>query len=204
MKKVLLLYIILSLFVCLPILSQTLQQKITDSNTPLHALQPDYPVPYGPLKADEIKSVLNRLFTYLDQATPAKVIDSKTKTYITEMSKLSDDAIFEPGIFRIISYEWGVTYGAMLMAADATGDNKYSDYTIYRINLIADVADYFKKKGPAYQVLNSPIISARIRHCGHILIIILITYLKSSLGSKTEFLPETVPCPTHCGLMTCI
>jgi unsaturated rhamnogalacturonyl hydrolase len=140
-----------------PVHSQASQQNVTDSNTPLHALQPDYPVPYGPVKAEEIKSVLNRIYTYLNESTPAKVIDSKTKAEITDISKLSDDAIFEPGVFRLISYEWGVVYGAMLAAADATGDNKFRDYTVRRMDLIADMADYFKKSGQEGRSGNYPV-----------------------------------------------
>lgn len=157
MKKVLSLFVILSVLTLLPILSQTTSQRVTDSNTPLHALQPDYPVPYGPAKAEDITSTLNRLYSYLDASTPAKVVDSKTKTEITDMSGLTKDAIFEQGVFRLISYEWGVTYGAMLAAADATGDTKFREYVLKRINLITDVADYFKKITPAGQTINSPV-----------------------------------------------
>jgi rhamnogalacturonyl hydrolase YesR len=137
--------------------SQTSPQKITDTNTPLHALQPDYPVPYGPVEADEIVSVLNRIYTYLDSATPSKIIDSKTKAEITDMTKLTGDAAFEPGVFRLISYEWGVTYGAMLLAGDATGDDRFRDYTLRRINLIADVARYFKTASQKNPLQNSPV-----------------------------------------------
>ena len=45
------------------------QQPQTDSNTPLHRLQPDYPVPYGAIKAEEIATVLKRVHAYLDQVT---------------------------------------------------------------------------------------------------------------------------------------
>src|SRR4030042_13832 len=157
MKKVLSLSVILSILTLFPILSQTTPQRVTDSNTPLHALQPDYPVPYGPAKAEDITVVLNRLYSYLDASTPAKVIDSKTKAEITDMSGLTQDAIFEQGVFRLISYEWGVTYGAMLAAAYATNDTKFREYVLKRINLIADVADYFKKITPADQTINSPV-----------------------------------------------
>lgn len=157
MKKVLLLIIVLSLSTLLPILSQTTPLKVTDSNTPLHALQPDYQVPYGPAKAEDITAVLNRLLSYLEASTPVKVIDSKTKAEINDLKKLSADAVFEPGVFRLISYEWGVTYGAMLLAGDATDDNKFSDYTLKRIGLIADVAKYFKAINPTSVNGNNPV-----------------------------------------------
>ena len=93
--------------------SQTVPAKVTDSNTALHLLQPDYPVPYGPVKAEDIAVVLNRIYAYLDASTPAKVIDRQSKAEINDMTKLTTGAIFEPGVFRLISYEWGEAYGAM-------------------------------------------------------------------------------------------
>ena len=38
------------------------QQKATDVTAPLHALQPDYPVPYGAPSVTSVKSVLDKLF----------------------------------------------------------------------------------------------------------------------------------------------
>lgn len=154
-KKIKLSVFLICIF-SLQLYTQTSPQKITDTNTPLHALQPDYPVPYGPGKAEDIKTVLNRIYTYLDSSTPAKVTDSKTKAEITDMTKLTGDAVFEPGVFRLVSYEWGVTYGAMLLAGEATGDDKFTDYTLKRIALIADVAKYFRSNTPAGQERNSP------------------------------------------------
>ncbi|HBC80142.1 MAG TPA: family 88 glycosyl hydrolase, partial [Bacteroidales bacterium] len=144
MKKILTLSIILFVISLIPILSQTTPQKVTDSNTPLHELQPDYKVPYGPSKAEDITAVLNRIYVYLDASTPAKVIDSKTKAELNDLTRLTTDAVFKPGVFRLISYEWGVTYGAMLLAGNATDDNKFNEYTLKRISLIADMAGYFK------------------------------------------------------------
>lgn len=130
--------------------------KITDTNTPLHAMQPDYTVPYGPAAAEEIKAVLNRLYNYLDASTPARMIDRDTKAELNSGDGLTRTAIFEPGVFRLISYEWGVTYGAMLLAGEATGDDRFTNYTLFRMGLIADVAKYFKSLSPAAGRMNNP------------------------------------------------
>ena len=53
------------------------QQPQTDSNTPLHRLKPNYPVPYGLIKAEEIATVLNRVHAYLDQVTPPPLLMQK-------------------------------------------------------------------------------------------------------------------------------
>jgi rhamnogalacturonyl hydrolase YesR len=157
MKKKLVLIITLFSLGLITVFPQPTLQKITDSNTPLHALQPDYQVPYGPAKAEDITAVLNRIYSYLDASTPAKVIDSKTKAEINDLTKLTGDAVFEPGVFRLISYEWGVTYGAMLLAGDAADDKKFSDYTLNRIGLIADVAKYFKTINTTSMSGNNPV-----------------------------------------------
>jgi len=147
MKKVLILSLVLCLFNYLTVMSQTQSQKITDSNTPLHALQPEYPVPYGPPKSEEIKSVLDRILAYLDASTPVKIIDNQTGKEIADLKKLSREAVFETGVFRLISYEWGVAYGAMLIATEATGDPKFREYTIRRMNLIGQVSARFRNFG---------------------------------------------------------
>ena len=105
--------------------------------------------------------MLNPHLSYLDASTPAKVIDRKTKAEITDLTKLTPDAVFKPGVFRLISYEWGVNYGAMLLAGETTGNAKFTEYTLKRISLIASVSKYFKslptdKKGnnPVRSVLN--------------------------------------------------
>jgi unsaturated rhamnogalacturonyl hydrolase len=131
----------------LPAFSQATTQKVTDSNTALHAIQPDYPVPYGPVKAENVTAVLNRVFTYLDSSTPAKIIDRQTNSEITDFSKMTPGTSFAPGVFRLISYEWGVAYGAMLQAGEATGDAKFTEYTTKRMSLIASVAQFYKKQG---------------------------------------------------------
>ncbi len=131
--------------------------KITDTNTPLHAMRPDYPVPYGPAAAEEIKAVLNRLYNYLDASTPAQMIDRDTKAELNSRDGLTRNAIFEPGVFRLISYEWGVTYGAMLLAGEAAGDDRFTSYTIKRMALIADAAKYFVSASPAADRRDNPV-----------------------------------------------
>jgi rhamnogalacturonyl hydrolase YesR len=149
--------ILLSACLSFPVLSQVSLTKVNDSNTPLHLLPPDYPVPYGPQKTEEIAAVLNRIYTFLDASTPAKVIDRQSKNEITDLAKLTPDAIFEPGVFRLISYEWGVAYGAMLTAGEATGDIRFKEYTIKRMNLVSDMAEYFKAVQASRQQSNNPV-----------------------------------------------
>lgn len=155
-KKIFIAFMLFSF--CWSVNSQDVPLKVTDSNTALHTLQPDYHVPYGAPKAEEVKAVLDRIYNFLDASTPARMIDRKTKAQVTDLSKLNQESIFEPGVFRLVSYEWGVAYGAMLNAAEATGDSKYKDYTIKRMNFIGDVASFYKSgsigTGPVRSVLD--------------------------------------------------
>jgi rhamnogalacturonyl hydrolase YesR len=137
------------------VLSQTTTGTATDVNTALNMLPPAYPVPYVPPKAEDITAVLNRIYSYLDASTPPKVIDGQTKTEISDLTKLTIGASFAPGGFRLISYEWGVAYGAMLLAGEVTGDAKFTDYSIKRMHLIAAVAQYYKTASvPGQQGIN--------------------------------------------------
>lgn len=124
--------------------SQTQPVKRNDSNTPLHALQPDYPVPYGPPTAESIKKVLDRIYSYLDAATPVQIENRRTAEAVTDFSKVDSNTIFRPGDFRLTSYEWGVTYSGMLEAGDAMADKKYTDYTVKRLQFISGIVPHFK------------------------------------------------------------
>src|SRR5512145_632443 len=105
----------------------------TDVNTPLHLMQPDYPVPYGKTTIGDIKNVLDRIYVYLDATTPMTLVNRKTNEAITDYTKITNDAIFKAGDFRLISYEWGVTYAGMLNSGEATGDTRFTQYTQNRL-----------------------------------------------------------------------
>ena len=115
-----------------------------DSNTPLHLLQPDYNTPYGPLTTEEIKEDLDRVLHYLEQSTPTRVVSKTTGEEITDYAQITTDAQLESGAYRLASYEWGVTYSAMLTAAEATGDEAYYNYVADRFKFLAAVAPHFR------------------------------------------------------------
>jgi len=119
-------------------------EKINDSNTPLHLMKPDYKTPYGVVKQADVKAVLDRVLVFLEKATPTKVINKETKTEITDFSKIDKNSLLERGQFRLASYEWGVTYAAMLLAAETTGDVRYSKYVSDRFTFLSKVAPAFR------------------------------------------------------------
>ncbi|NBB20057.1 glycoside hydrolase family 88 protein [Runella sp. CRIBMP] len=128
-----------------PLFAQRNVTNANDSNTPLHLLQPDYPVPYGIVKTEEVKGILDRIHGYLNNVTPAAFVNAKTGEVLTDLSQIDENTALQKGDYRLVSYEWGVTYGGMLLASQVTGDNRYKEYTEKRLEFIANAAPYFKK-----------------------------------------------------------
>jgi unsaturated rhamnogalacturonyl hydrolase len=122
----------------------------TDATTPLHLLKPNYPTPYGIPKAEDVRQTLDRVRRYLESVTPTGFINEKSGAPVTDLSRVNADTILARGDFRIISYEWGVAYAGMLLAADATGDPRFRGYTDRRLSFIADSASIFKKASGNY------------------------------------------------------
>ena len=147
----------LLLLAAAPLAAQTTPPKANDTTTPLHLLQPDYPVPYGQTKAEDVKQVLDRVYTYLDKATPAELVDKKTNAPITDRKKFNPDAIIKPGDFRLTSYEWGVTYAGMLRASETTGDPKYAAYTTSRLKFLGELVPYFRAYQTAHPEVGTPV-----------------------------------------------
>ena len=95
--------------------------EINDMTTPLHLLQPEYKVPYGALTQEQVKADIDKVFAYIEQHTPVRVLDADGKE-VTDYRNIPHGATLDRGAFRIGSYEWGVTYQALLDAAEVTRD----------------------------------------------------------------------------------
>ncbi|HEY3390963.1 MAG TPA: hypothetical protein VGK38_15395, partial [Prolixibacteraceae bacterium] len=120
-------------------------QKVNDSTSPLHLMKPAYDTPYGKPEVKSIVEVLDRVYTYLDKTTPMSLVNKETQAEVADYSKVDDKTIFKPGDFRLISYEWGVTYAGMLLASEVTGDPKYAAYTKNRMKFLAEIRPSFIK-----------------------------------------------------------
>ncbi|MDQ6812147.1 MAG: glycoside hydrolase family 88 protein, partial [Bacteroidota bacterium] len=138
------------------------QQKANDVNAPLHELQPGYAVPYKIPTAESIKTVMDKIYFYLDSVTPPQFINKLTGQTLNNPTLVDTNTIFKPGDFRLTSYEWGVTYAAMLNVFKSTGDDKYLNYTKKRFQIIGEYANAFKSlyqktplaSNPLRQVIN--------------------------------------------------
>lgn len=137
------------LLFCSPVSIVFGQKNITtasDATAPLHALQPDYPTPYGVPTAAKIQETLDRVFVYLDKATPSSFIDKSSNLPTSEYAATT---AFAKGDFRPISYEWGVTYSGMLALFTWTKQQKYRDYVFRRLDAIQE----YLPKARAFEAL---------------------------------------------------
>jgi len=69
------------------VIAQTPPPKPNDANTPLYLMKSDYPVPYGPVKAETIVASIDKVYSYLESNTPMRLINKITKAEITDLSK---------------------------------------------------------------------------------------------------------------------
>lgn len=136
-----------SLAMCVvPAMGQLIENNdnLNDQTTPLHLLKPDYKVPYGELTQKDVKAALDRIFNYIDAQTPMGV---------------EADGTLARGAFRLGSYEWGITYQALMEAAKTTGDKRYNEYVSKHFDFIRKEFPEFRKKkdikdGQMEQIVN--------------------------------------------------
>ena len=122
----------------------------TDSNMPLNLLTPDYPIPYGVPKIEEIKLVLDKIHAYLNEVTPTEFVNAKTGETLKDLYKIDENTTLKKGDFRLVSYEWGVTYAGMLLASQATGDVRFREYATKRLDFIANSAVSLQKTNESH------------------------------------------------------
>lgn len=121
------------------------QNPTNDANTPLHLMRPSYPVPYGIPRQEDVTRLLRLIHAYLEETTPTGFVNSRTNEPLTDLNRIDENTVLRPGDFRLVSYEWGVTYAGMLLASEATGDPRFRDYAEARLQFIADAAPFFRK-----------------------------------------------------------
>jgi len=117
----------------------------------------NYPTPYPPASVEQIEAILRRVHGYLETATPIRIQNADTKQPVPDLSRLPPRVAIQSDDFRLVSYEWGVTYAGMLLASEITGDSRYRDYAARRLDLIAKLAAHAKAQGEAATLPTEPI-----------------------------------------------
>ena len=125
----------------------------------LHRSQPDYPIRYSPMPKEEIKSFVDKVFSYIAAVTPAQMINKQTGSPVNDINAADGNTVMEHGDFSITSYEWGVTYSALLSAAKIFNEKEYADYVKDRFSFIAKWAPVIKKlkENGVYPANNYPL-----------------------------------------------
>ncbi len=162
MHKILRMAMVLVAVISLTSRAQERNSIQNDSNTPLHALQPDYKVPYAGTTPEKVKLTLDRVYNYLDEVTPPHIVNSANGEVIANSKKPVKEAILQKGDFRLTSYEWGVTYTGMMLAGENTNDERYTEYTARRLTFLTQAADYFSDFEKAFTNTPNP-----LRHVLH-------------------------------------
>jgi unsaturated rhamnogalacturonyl hydrolase len=119
------------------------------AQTPLTE-QPSYPIPYAPASVEEIRATLERVHAYLLLSSPVRAIDGDTGE-TADLGKLPAHVALARTDLQILSYEWGVTYSGMLLAARVLDDTRYRNYVQERVSAIAALAAQ-ARKNPLPQV----------------------------------------------------
>ena len=133
-----------------------------DQDAALLALQtgwlpPDYPMQYKPMTVEEISTVLGRVLGYLETATPIGVIDLDTKAVVNDMNALPARPGFQRNPLSNVSYEWGVTYAGMLLAADSLNEPRYKEYVAKRFEVIKLIGGQLRKLAPEQLGKRNPV-----------------------------------------------
>lgn len=127
---------------------------ITDSNTQLHLIQPDFGFPYESPTTEDIGNKLNQILLFLEKETPVGLTDKSGVNRVTDFNQITRETVFTPGGFRLVSYEWGILYSSMLRASLVLGNKRFQEYTLNRLNFIAAIVPVFKhleEKNPGYK-----------------------------------------------------
>lgn len=140
-----------------PAQKETVNKIATDSNSSLHLLQIDCGFPYESPLAESVKERLDRMLVFLDRETPAGLVNQATGDPVKDFSNITISTQFEPGAFRVISYEMGILYAGMLKASVVLNKKKFADYAFRRLDLIAEICPWFKELEDQNPEYSSPV-----------------------------------------------
>lgn len=117
------------------------RDPVTDVADAPTRLKPAYPVPYGRPSEAAVKAVMDRVFGYVERETSPVLVDSAGKE--PKAGVLAPGSRFR-SVYRLTSYEWGVTYSGALLAGEVTGDARYTRYVADRLGTVVEVANRYR------------------------------------------------------------
>lgn len=115
-------------------------------------------VNYGIVSSTEVKKDMKRVLEHLEKNTPYRVIDGQTGKHVSSGVELNRNAKLEQGTFSLAGNECGMTYSAMLTAAELIGDDSYQNYARNRLVFLAEVLPLFGRAYEKYGIADSVMI----------------------------------------------
>lgn len=103
-----------------------------------------YPTPYEPASIEAIQRTLDRVFAYVEETTPIRIVNAESGEEVHAQT-LPKQAAMQRTDLLMLTYEWGVTYSGLMLAADVSDIARYRDYTHERLSTIARLATHAKK-----------------------------------------------------------
>jgi unsaturated rhamnogalacturonyl hydrolase len=129
------------------------QQK----EAPTQPLPPYGSTPYGTTTPEDVKRLMDRIFVYVDEATPFVLINRETGAEIVDVTKVQKEATLKKSEYSISSHEWGLAYTSMLAAGEVTKDSRYIDYVKRRFEFLAKASVFFRKYKTAFPQEPNPL-----------------------------------------------
>jgi unsaturated rhamnogalacturonyl hydrolase len=111
--------------------------------------------PEPPPTSTQIIGQLARVRAFLDNAMPPRIVSARTHHELAATGTPVVEAVAdlgEAGAFNPLAYEVGVIHTGMLSAAEATGDRRFTEFTVRRLKFIADALPYFRAQAKAFGV----------------------------------------------------
>ena len=131
--------------------------SLAQAQNPGPSTQPHTIAPYGGTTPDDVKQVMDRVLNYVDVATPVGIVNRVTGEKIGDLRKPVIEATLVKGAYGIATHEWGLAYAGMLLAGEATGDRRFTDYVATRFEFIGGASAYFRAYKKAFPEAESPL-----------------------------------------------
>ncbi len=119
---------------------------------PASSSEVSYPTRYELASVEDIQDVVDKIYRYVEQTTPVRIVDLETGASVGSIGRLPRNAALERTELLLLTYEWGITYSAMLELAEVTQNVRYRNYTHERLNAITKLAANAKKRPDAIEV----------------------------------------------------
>ena len=113
-----------------------------------------YPIPYKMPVVAEVTAQLQSIRSFMDRATPTRVVSKRTGQPITDLRTPNADAVFErsAGDYGIQVYEMGVVHSGLIKAAQITGDNGFTGMTRRHFQFFNDTLPYFRAQEQKFKL----------------------------------------------------